>query len=110
MDLGVFDHRRFKDTTDAVLTSKFRGACKFIGFSNIPKVYVDEFITLVNKIKADPLDLCDKAKSSPRLAWAVLLERYSVSEFLRKIIVTVSIMPFGTAEGELFLAVSLKLP
>ena len=100
MDLSVFDHRMFKETTDATLRMKFRRACKFIGYSNIPQVYVDEFITLVNKIKADPLDLCDKAKSSPRLTWTDLLERYTVSEFLRKMIVTVIIMPFGSAEGE----------
>ena len=100
MDLSVFDHRMFKETTDATLRMKFRRACKFIGYSNIPQVYIDEYITLVNKIKADPLDLCDKSKSSPRLTWTDLLERYTVSEFLRKMIVTVIIMPFGSAEGE----------
>ena len=98
-DLDIFDHRRFSGLTDAAIINRFKKGCKFLGYSNIPTVYVTEYVNLLKQIKADPVELCEKSKSSPRLAWAVLLERYTVTEFLRKIVLSATIIPFGTAEG-----------
>ena len=70
-DLGIFDHRRFSGYTDAIIKSKFKLASKFLGYSNVPTTYVNEYLALVKQIKADPIDLCDKSQSSPRLAWSV---------------------------------------
>ena len=99
-DLDIFDHRRWSGFSDTVIVNKFKKASKFIGYSNVPKTYVDEFLKLLKDLKADPLELCEKIDSSPRLAWTVIFDRYPVTEFLRKVVLTAAIIPFGTAEGE----------
>lgn len=99
-DLDIFDHRRFNGFTDQIIINKFKKAAKFIGYSNVPKQYVDEYLNLVKQLKGNGLDLCDKAKSSPRKAWYVFFEKNTVSGFLKKLVLTATIIPFGTAEGK----------
>lgn len=90
-DLEVFDHRRFTAMTENDLKRKFVRAAKYMGFGNIPSTYVNEYVSLVGNLKRDPVELCNKQQSSPRLAWIVYLGKFSVSGFLRKIILSVII-------------------
>jgi len=101
-DLDIFDHRLFNSLSDAEIKRKIKTAAKFIGYTNLPKLYVDEYLNLVKKIKQDPIELCEKSRSSPRLAWTVFIEsgRYQISDFLRKVVLTATVIPFGTAEVE----------
>ena len=99
-DLDIFDHRRFNGFTDQVIINKFKKAGKFLGYGNMPTQYVNEYLSLVKEIKRNGLDLCDKADSSPRKAWYVFFEKNTVSGFLKKAILSATIIPFGTAEGK----------
>ena len=54
-DLDIFDHRLFNSLSDAEIKRKIKTAAKFIGYTNLPKLYVDEYLNLVKKIKQDPI-------------------------------------------------------
>ena len=120
-DVEVFDPRLFKSTTRITLSAKFRRACKFFGINSINERfvsqnwfgnsiiimniavlfrYVSEYADLVQKIKQDKTDLCSTDDSSPQLTWALLLEKHTVSNELRKIILRATSVPMGTASVE----------
>ena len=63
--------------------------------------YAVEFANLVQKIK-ESKELCSTENSSPHLAWAIFLEKHTVSDKLRRIILTACVIPMGTAEGSIF--------
>ena len=52
----------------------------------------------------DYMHLCEKEKSSPKLAWAVFLKKFKgqVSDSLRKIILTAAMTPNGIAQGVIY--------
>ena len=102
-DAEVFDHDLWSTWTDAQIMTKFQSACKFLKHT-YSVALGNEYVALIKKIKADDIVMCEKEKSSPKLAWAVFLKKFKgqVSDSLRKIILTAAMTPNGIAQGVIY--------
>ena len=124
----MFDHRKFHDLSANELKATFRRACTYLGFRGVRTAIVNEYKTLIDKIKEARIELCENDMSSPVLAWAVYLkhfepkeekdedttevpenienlqeeepEQFKISDELKRIILSAIIIPMGSAQGK----------